>query len=512
MRKKSLSWSIMAGAVAGALALSGCTASGGANEEEQSLRFGFSAEAPALIAGADQGASGMMMNSLLHRGLVSYDEKGEVEAALASEFEQVAANEYRFVLREGLTFHDGSPVTLDNVKATYKYYADPGNGAAFATAFANIASIDEGADGEFTIKLKQNNGVFLQNLADPNTPILPDAALNPSVDNVIGAGPFTLGEKVTGVGLTVERFDGYYESGEVALDEIEITYYKDSAARVNSLLGGDVDIIDYVPWESFSQIEDASGFSITAKDGPGNQMHFNTDVAPWDNPKVRQAVAYAINREAIVDSVFYGNAKPIYGVAVEEGSEYDIPEATNMWEYNPDKAKQLLAEAGYPQGFSSTMLGTSQYEFSQDIVISVQSDLKKIGIDLELELTDFPTMVEKLGACDYETNGGGAVVSPVTDPSYLLSYVTGKFIYHPCGYENDELTGLLQSGLAAATEEERLADYKEAFRIIKEEAPFVQLAQRGQAFGVSDRVKGFEMLQGFKVSMSGLNFTNVQVQ
>lgn len=502
---------LAAGAVVAALALTGCSSGGGGGTGESSgsqiLKFGISGEAPVLKAGQEQGNLGFTMDSMIHRGLVSYDTTGEVVPALVSDFEQVSAKEYRFTLREGLTFHDGSPLTLDNVRESFEYFADPENGSQRAVDFARITDITAGEGNDFTITLSENDGAFLQVLANPATPVLPSASLSPDAVANIGAGPFQFESEEQGVGLSLKKFDGYYNADAVELAGVDVSFYADGAARVNALMGGDVDLIDYVPWESYDQLESA-GYTVDGPLGPGLDVQFNHEVSPFDNPKVREAVAYAIDREKIVENVFSGRAEPIYGQIVQSGSAFDTPLATDGYSYDPAKAKQLLADAGYPEGFETTLTSTSQYAFMQDMAISMKEDLDAVGISTELVLPDWPTMMEALLSGDYDLTIG-TVSSSISDPSYLLSFVQPPAITYPWGFDNPAITSALQAGRAASTDAEQQEHYEQAFAMIREETPYAVLVQRSQAFAFADDVKGFKTLPGMVVFFSALGVENV---
>lgn len=509
--KRSLRPALTAGIIAAALALTGCGAAAdsdtGQSAESQVLRFGISGEAPVLKAGQEQGNLGFTMDAMLHRGLVSYDASGEVVPALASEYEQVTPSEYRFTLREGLTFHDGTELTLDSVKDSFEYFANPENGSQRAVDFARIATVEPGEGNDFTITLTENDAAFLQVLANPATPILPAAALSPDAVANIGAGPFEFVSEEPGVGLTLKKFDGYYNADGVEVDGVDVSYYADGAARVNALMGGDVDLIDYVPWESYDQLESA-GYTVDAPLGPGLDVQFNHEKTPFDNAKVREAVAYAIDREKIVNNVFSGRAEPIYGQIVQPGGAFDTPLATEGYAYNPEKAKALLAEAGFPDGFDTTLTSTSQYAFMQDMAISMKEDLDAVGIRTELVLPDWPTMMEALLTGNYDLTIG-TVSSSISDPSYLLSFVRPPAITYPWGYDNPEVTSALESGRAASDDAEQKKNYDRAFELIREETPYAVLVQRSQGFAFAEDVDGFKTLPGLFVFFSALGVENV---
>lgn len=506
---------LVAAFFASVLTLTACSSGSSSNESsgsgsaDQILRFGISGEPPVLRAGVEQGNLGITLNSLLHRGLVTYNKDAEITPALADEFEQVTPSEYRFTLPEGLTFQDGTPLTVDSVRSSWEYFADPENGSVQAATYDNISSVEEGDGGEFTVTLEENNSAFLQTLADVSTPILPDSAFAPDAESNVGAGPFSFVSEKSGIGMALEKFDDYVNADGVALEGIELAYYGDGTARVNALLGGDVDLIDYVPWESFDQIEQA-GFTVDGEVGPGLDVQFNFEVEPLNDSKVRQAIAYAIDREKIVDNVFSGHAEPIFGQIVEPGSEFDTSLATEMYEYDPERAKELLADAGYPDGFDIGVLGTSQYSFVQDTAISVQQDLEAVGIRTELELPDWATMMDNMLTGNYDI-GIGTISSAISEPSYLLRYAAPPAYVHPWGYDNSELVELLESGRASDSDDERLENYESAFEILREDTPFAVLMQRSQAYAYSEAVSGFKTLPGLVVFFSSLSVADTSL-
>ena len=160
-------------------------------------------------------------------------------------------------------------------------------------------------------------------------------------------------------------------------------FYADGEARTNALLSGDVDIIDYVTWENFDRVEDA-GFEMTSTNGPFQYVQFNVEDTPFADPKVRQAVAYALNRENSVTAAFQSHGEPLFGLSIPENDPAYSEDLEHLWEYDPEKAKDLLAEAGYEDGFDATLLSTSQYTFLQDNALSVQDDLEAIGINVDV--------------------------------------------------------------------------------------------------------------------------------
>ncbi|QYM74945.1 ABC transporter substrate-binding protein [Leucobacter luti] len=504
------------GAVA-ALALTGCggtaapDSSGGDSSATQVLTFGLSADPAQPITGASQGTAVNQLLTMVHRGLMSFDADGAAVPALAQSVDTPDDTTFVFTLHDGLTFSDDSELTADNVKNSLDYYRDVANGSQLAAPFADIESIESDGGSTVTVKLSQPNTAFLQYLALPFAAIVPDASLNPDTANWVGAGPWEMTNLDQGIGLTMEKNDGYYDAENIALDEIDVKFYADGEARTNALLSGDVDLIDYVTWENFDRVADA-GFTVDQVNGPFQYVQFNVEEGPFADPKVRQAVAYALNRDNSVLAAFQSNGEPLYGVSISEKDPAYEKNLANLWEYDPEKAKSLLAEAGYPDGFPATLLATSQYTFLQDNALSVQEDLKAIGIDVTLDAPDWSTRVSKGNEGDYDIAVSGDS-GMVTDPSYLINWVTGDNTYNVSwGYSNDEIAGLIGDGLRTTDDAEKHEIYQNIGKIWAEDVPFASLNTRAQAYGFSEDVTGFTNIPGTATFYSGYMLANTSMQ
>jgi len=514
-RARAAKFSFVAVASAAALVLSGCSTGGSsadASDSDQStLRFGISNEPADLITGVDQGTVGNTMMSLIHRGLMSYDSSGAVEPALAESIDLVDSTTYNFSLHPDLTFQDGSALTADNVKNSLEYYADPANGSTLNVGLKDISSVDVTDDVSGVIHLSGPNSALLEYLAIPTAAIVPDAALSPDVANSIGAGPFSLEEHTDGVNLLLAKFDGFYDASDVDLDEIDVSFYSDGTARTNALLGGDVDIIDYVPWPDYDRVSNTDGFTLDAQTGPLQFVQFNVTDGPFADAKVREAVAYAINRENSIIAAFQGHGEPLTGVYIPEDNAAYNPDMTDLFGYDVDKAKDLLAEAGYPDGFEATLLTTSQYAFLQDTALSVQADLQAIGITVNLDAPDWATRVAQGNAGEYDIAiAGGAGI--VTDPTYIKGLVSGPNSFlRSFGYDNADLNAALEEGLRATDDTEKLEAYAQALTIMQADVPYAPINTREQAFAFNDSVAGFKNLPGFLSFYSGYSFAATSI-
>lgn len=499
-----------------ALSLTSCSSSGGqpesGNGAQEVLHFGLSADPAIPITGMQQGAAVNQLLTMVHRGLMTYGKGGALEPALAEKVDTPDPTTYVFTLREGLKFHDGAPLTGDNVKASLEYYRDPANGSLLAGGLNSVKTIDSDGDRIVTVTLNSPNTAFLQYLALPFAAIVPDASLNPDTPNWIGAGPFEMANLDEGIGITMTKNADFYGADQVELSEIDVKFYPDGEARTNALLSGDVDLIEYVPWENFDRVSDAGGFTVDAQNGPFQYVQFNVEDGPFAKPEVRQAVAYALNRENAVKAAFQSHGAPLAGLAVAESDPAFSPESTKLWSDDVAKAKQLLSDAGYADGFSATLLTTSQYTFLQDTALSVQADLKEIGIDVKLDAPDWSTRVSKGNAGEYDLAVSGDT-GVVTDPSYLRSWVVDSRNFNASwGYKNETITKLLDDGLKAENDSEKHEIYQKVYAEWAKDVPFATINTRQQAFAFRDGVSGFENLPGFLTFYSGYSFVNTSVK
>src|SRR3954451_3099936 len=169
--------------------------------------------------------------------------------------------------------------------------------------------------------------------------------------------------------------------------------YADENLRVAALQAGDVDLIEYVPWQSMDEIERDPKLKLDTTDGPFMGLVFNGANGPFKDARLRQAVAFAIRREEIVQSAFFGRGAPLEGVPIPRGSEFYDEKRARHWRHDPERAKALLAQAGMPSGFSCTLLSTAQYGMHKATAEVVQQNLAAVGIQVQLNLPDWPTRV-----------------------------------------------------------------------------------------------------------------------
>ncbi|QOR70589.1 hypothetical protein IM660_18725 [Ruania alkalisoli] len=502
----------LATAAAACLTLTACgtdTADDGGTSPvaaEQSIRFGFSSEPPPMsTTGGTASTVSYQLYGLVHRGVMMYGPDGDVIPALAESVQEVDPVTYEIALRPDLTFQDGTPITADNVQTALLHYADPANSARSYAGMQYVESVDSDGDRLATVHLSSPNSSFLEYLADPSAFIAPAEAYQADAEATIGAGPFQLESWDEGVGLTLTKYDGYDDAAAVDLDQVDVTFYPDATARVNALLSGDLDFIDYVPWESYEQISSTEGYQLDGAVGVFQSVLFNVQDGPFSDPLLRQAVAYAVNRDNSVEAGFFGHGEPLYGVPGTGRA------GENLWSDDPDRARELLAEAGYDEGeLTVHLLSNSTYVFLQDLGLSVQSDLEAVGFNVEFTSPDWATFTEEAVAGNYDLIVQGNIGN-VQDPAAWLPVLVQPppAANTSFGYQNDELDQALADALAATSAEEKDDALARAYAIIADDVPFASLNQRMQSYALSENVQGFTVMPGFAQPYSVNNFVDV---
>lgn len=463
------------------------------------LNFALSTEPAHLKVFNNGGQSGRAICLNIYRGLFSYRNSRITNELCESYSVEDDNRTYTFVLRDA-KFHNGDPVTAQDVKFTLEYIQDPANGATYRSEISNIESIT--AVDEKTVRLvtKEPCAPLLHYLSMPEASILSEkwVSEHPNLTEApMGAGPYRFVSWEKGQYCRVERFEDYYRPGYPLTDEIYFWFYADDDARVNALKSEEVDIVEFTPWKYLAELENDPAYVSVTEYGACMSMVFNPAYEPLANPLVRQAICYAIDREKCINTAFSGRGKEATGAPVTETfSGYD-PALEGTYVYNPEKAKELLAQAGYPDGFDLTILSTSTYSMHELPAISIQDDLKSIGINVTLDLPDWATRLTKGAASDYQAAIVGMSFD-YADPDCLMTYFYGAAVSnnHPQAFVDEELDNLFDKGRAILDPEERAAVYKELYARLLEVAPSVFYMWRDQSYTMLESVENFVNLSG----------------
>jgi peptide/nickel transport system substrate-binding protein len=488
------------GLVAGAAALPFAPRLARAAQTPGTLVFGLSSYPPNLLPWASVGTAALTVKTLLHRGLLSFGPDGQVRGELAESWARDGETGWRFHLREA-RFHNGAPVTADDVKWTIEQIM-AGTGSAYLRGqFQDVQSVQTPDARTVVIVMKQPTVTLPLMLATPFAPIIAKDSLN-AEGGPIGAGPYRLTAQERGVSLDLAAFEGYYKPGLPKLKKVRMVAYADENARVAAVQSGDVDMIEYVPWQAMAGIEADPKLTLNNVDGPFMGLAFNGGSGPFADKRLRQAVACAIRRDEIIKAAFFGHGSPLESLPIPKASAFYNESYAHGWKYDPDRAKKLMAEANVGGGFACTLLSTAQYGMHKSTAEIVQQHLGEIGIQVTLNMPDWPTRVSLGNRGQYEFCVQGQAADN-NDPDGLASYIDGSLPLdnaRSAHLPTPEIHELLTKGRSEFDDAKRHAIYDEMQKVAMDVVPLVGLCWRSQGYAMARNVQGFTNLPG------GLNF------
>jgi ABC-type transport system substrate-binding protein len=467
------------------------------------LIFGLSSYPPTMLPWANAGTAAATAKLMFHRGLLGYGPDGALRGELAEKWEHAEDGAWVFHLRDAV-FQNGAPVTSADVAWTIEQVAGEKSTAYFRAEMQRLARVETPDAKTVRMVTKEPTATLPFLAASYFLPILAkDSTKNNPLG--VGAGPFVLTNQERGVALDFKAFDKFYRPGLPKLKALRMVAYADENLRVAALQAGDVDLIEYVPWQSMPGIEADPKLALQSTPGPFMYLTFNGSVKPFDDARVRVAVAQAIRREDIIKAAFFGRGAPIEGLPLTEGTEFYDAKLAHGWPYDPAKAKSLLAAAGVGSGFSCKLLATAQYGMHKDTATLVQQNLAEIGIQAELVLPDWATRVTLGNRGQYEIAVMGSA-SEYNDPDGLTSFLAGNLAasyVRSYGLDIPKIDQLLAAGRAEFDNARRHAIYIELQQVFLEQAPIVGLCFRAQGYAMKRQVTGFHNMPGALTFYSG---------
>lgn len=469
--------------------------------------FGLSSYPPSLHPWKNVGTAALTVKYQMFRGLLAYDATGALRSELAENWEAEDAQTYRFDLRQNATFHDGSPVTSADVKATFDAIMAEDSVGYLRVALGIVDTIETPDKHTIRFRLNEPSATFIYLAASPYALVVSQASLGGEPENYVGAGPFRISNVERGTRVDLEAYEGFYKKGLPRSQTLSFVAYKDENLRVAAIEAGDVDIIEYVPWQSMDAVERNENLVLDTTSGPFMYIMFNTmKDGPLANPMVRDAIGFAIRREDVMAAAFFGRGSALRGMPIPASSPFFNEELANHWDYDPDRARALLSEAGYPDGFQASLLSTGQYNMHKDTAEVCQQHLAAVGIAVELNLPDWPTRIDlgNQGQYDMAVMGSGGEYN---DPDALANFIDGRrgnTYGRSFGFSDDVLNDLLDQGRAEVKFEKRKEIYDAMQRRALEVVPLVGINWRAQGYATQAAISGFKGLPGFLTFYSGL--------
>jgi ABC-type transport system substrate-binding protein len=447
----------------------------------------------------------------LHETLVYPNSAGELVGVLAERWEVSSDSlSWTFHLRKDVKFHDGTPFNAQAVKFTFDRIMAKETAAPRASSAAAISAVEVKDENTVVITTKAPYAPLLAALSAYNLAIISPAAgtkLNNEYSRApAGTGPFKLGKWTPGEKLTIVRNDEYWGT-KAASAAVDFTVVPEDSARVLMLMSGEADVVSNIPPVMVNRLGSAPGVKIVEETGYRTiYVAFNLDMKPFDDLKVRQATAHAIDTKALLAGVM--NNIGTAGGGLESSV---IPGAAKIdpYPYNPDLAKKLLAEAGYPNGFSVDFyVPTGRYINDKQLGEAIQAQLAKVGIKANLQSPEFgayTAMLRQKNKIPMFLLGKG---SPTGDPDFTLTinvHSEGSGNYG--NYHSQKVDQLLTEQRSTVDTAKRNELLRQALQQSYDDVPWVVLFYENQIFGRRDNVQGLEVLPNENVL-----FVNAKVQ
>ncbi|SHH66890.1 glutathione ABC transporter substrate-binding protein GsiB [Pollutimonas bauzanensis] len=339
------------------------------------------------------------LGKVYYEGLFQFDKDLKIQPLLAESHESSADGlVYTFKLRSGVKFQDGTDFNADAVKVNLERVLNKANGLARYNQFSRISKIEAIDPLTVKITLSEPFSAFINSLAHPSAMMISPAALKKWGKDItfhpVGTGPFEFVEWKPAEYLKVKKFDGYWKKGYPKIDSLTFRTVTDNNTRAAVVQTGEAQFAYPLPFEQAALLSKNDKLDVVAAPSIiARYVSMNVQQKPFDNLKVRQAVNYAINKEALAKVAFAGYAFPSQGV-IPQG--VDFAKKMDPWPYDLKKARELLAEAGYPNGFSTTLWSAYNDGTSAKAVQFLQQQLAQVGIKVSIELLESGQRVQRV--------------------------------------------------------------------------------------------------------------------
>jgi peptide/nickel transport system substrate-binding protein len=457
------------------------------------------------------------IRNLIFESLLSVDINGKIIPNLAVSWDiSKDGTIYTLQLREGVKFHDGKEMTAEDVKFSIDYTLEPKNAAY---GFADLAVVKQvQTDGKYKVRvvLKEPSVPFLASLTSiPTFSVVPKGSLAPGTNKPKayppGTGPFRFEAWKPKQRIVLRRNDQYW-GHKPFIDELVLRPVRNDTARVTALRAGDLDMIERLPYEWVKQVQDRkiSGLHVVESEGATyRRLVFNVAEPPFDNKKLRLAIAHAINKQEILQAAYFGFGKPI-NQKYPRAQEWHIQEVSSP-AYDLEKARKLLKEARY-DGKPIKIL-VEQSDTREAEVVALQSQLKKIGLTIEAQTTDRGAQTSMLlnGDFSFVFRGGDFSPDPFTTyaPHFGCEPDRNKRRTNFSGYCNKDLDSMFQQLATETNFTKRKKIVKQIINTLNEDVPELPIGFVPRYFGLRSQVKGFttDNNGSFRWSGGGLNYT-----
>ena len=463
------------------------------NKEEKTITIAEKAEIKTLDPQKTVDSASLSVIQMINQKLFKIDNDGNIIPEIAEEVTKVDAKTTLIKIKKDLFFSNGEPVTVDDVLFSLNRAKES---PRMTQDFYMIESFEKVDDVTIKVKTFYEAGNLLHKLASMGASIMNKKALEENENNIIGSGMFKLKEWVAGDRIVLERNE-YFKEANSNVKEIIIKFIPEANSRMIMLETGEIDIAEALLPLDFQKISREDDKFTTVEMQSSSNMFIGFDLRDkhLSDKRVRQAIAYAINNQDIVDSIYNGSAtvatSPIPKITTGHN------ENSNPYEQNIEKAKELLAEAGYPNGFD-IVLNVNEDNQRVDTAVVIQDNLKAIGVNVQIKTYQWASYVafvenpsqEKgmfLMAWNIANDDPDELLYPLYHSTQIDAHTNVIF------YKNEDFDSLISKARETIDKEKRIDLYKKAQDIIQEDLPHYAILYPMQNFAYKKNIKGIEV-------------------
>ncbi|MFO8060981.1 MAG: ABC transporter substrate-binding protein [Bacillota bacterium] len=428
--------------------------------------------------------------SQIFETLLTMDFDGEFGPGLAEDWDiQEGGAVWVFNLREGVKFHDGTEMTAEDVKFTLDRLKDEDYGSPRRADFAVIEEMTVVDDYTLEVVLQEPNMVFMTDLLSGH--VVPKHYVEEVGDAEfasapIGTGPFAFVEYRVDDYTELEAFDDYW-GGRPSLDGLTFRPIPEVSTRIVELETGGIHVMGEVPGEELDRLAEEPGIEVATVTGTNwRVLAMNTEREPFDDPNVRKAIAHAIDKQRIIDTVYPGTSIPAQG-----------PIPPTSWAYDPDfegrnfdldRAREYLAESNHPDGFEATLMVSEGEEIHREAPL-IQRMLTELDIEIDIQSLEWGTFLERLTTQDYDMLRVGWTTNVEPDSLLYNTFHSSSEQFNMFGYNNARVDELLDRGRVEADIDKRTDIYREVQEILVEDVPGVFIYHDERVLAYRDNVQ-----------------------
>ena len=422
----------------------------------------------------------------LYEGLVKPVSSGAIEPAVASDFEVAEdAKSILFTLRDGVKYWDGTAVTVDDVIFSINRYADI---QGSESAFSVLKSVEAQGDNQILVTLSKANSEFIYQLT---CAIIPASYDETTEDCPLGTGPFKYVSYTAGESLEVERNENYWKENCPYLDAVTFKIVTDADTAILQLNSGTLDIYQYLTSDQAETL-DSEKFNIQVGNVNYVQgMFLNNAVEPFNDVRVRQALYYAVDRQEISDILFDGQSHIIGTHLIPAMSAYYDESLETAYTRDLDKAKELLKEAGYEDGFEFTITVPNNYAPHEGTAQVIVENLAEVGIKANIELVEFTTWYSDV-YLDRNYEATVVAVDGTLAPSSWFSKNVSTDSNNFTNYNNAEFDKVYEAALAETDLDAKVDYYKQLQKILSDDAASIYCQDPSNLLAINSKLTGYE--------------------